>query len=56
MGCGVDAAGKTRGNDEAFKPELGGELPGELLSNGRTLRAPTMAMIGPSASSSLPLA
>jgi hypothetical protein len=56
MGCGIDTAGKTRGDDETFDSEVCGEAPGEFLSSAEPLRAPTMDTIGMSARSSLPLA
>jgi hypothetical protein len=56
MGCGIDTAGKTRGDDETFDSEVCGEAPGEFLSLGRAVAAPTMDTIGMSARSSLPLA
>lgn len=34
MGCGVDATGKTRGNDEAFAAKLDREGTGKFLSDG----------------------
>lgn len=37
MGCGIDAAGKTRGDDETLDPQLGGEASGEFLSHGRAV-------------------
>ena len=30
----VDAAGESRGDDESFEREVGGELAGEFLSDG----------------------
>ena len=33
----VDAAGEARCDDEALQTEIGGELPGELLSDGRAV-------------------
>ena len=56
MGGGVDASRKTRSDDEAFESELGGKLACEFLPTAEPLQAPTMATMGPSASSSLPLA
>jgi hypothetical protein len=37
MGCGIDTAGKTRGDDETFDSEVCGEAPGEFLSLGRAV-------------------
>jgi len=37
MRGGVDSSRKARGNDEAFKPELGDKLACQLLPNGRTV-------------------
>jgi hypothetical protein len=52
----VDASRKSRSDDEAFEPELGGKLACEFLPTAEPLQAPTMATMGPAASSSLLLA
>ena len=35
MGCGIDTAGETGGDDKAFHAEIGGDETGEFLSHRR---------------------
>jgi hypothetical protein len=52
----IDAAGKAGGDDEAFMSEIGRGARVNFCPTAEPLRAPTIATMGISARSSLPLA